>query len=122
MLRTAKLLRGATAADRAAFAAKSKSISPYDLIDAIRGKKVKLEDLKFADLPDKMRNLRSLLERQKFLQKVAAKREDLEKQALDLEKKRAAYLAKGKADSKDDFDTQVLQMLRKQAKKFDIEY
>jgi len=40
---------------------------------------------------------------------------------LELEKKRAAHLDKVKS-GKDGFDGEVLKLLRKQAKKFDIVY
>jgi hypothetical protein len=123
MLNLAKELRGAAAADRAAFAAKSKNISPYDLLDAIRMKRVKLEAVKFDELPASLQKLRALAERQAELARVAARREKLQAEALDLERKRAEHIRKALKDGgKDSFDSQVLGILRKQAKKFDIEY
>jgi Mg-chelatase subunit ChlD len=123
MINLAKGLRGPAAADRAAFAAKSKAISPNDLLDAIRAKRVKLENVRFVELPAALQKLRTLDERREHLEKVAKRRAELQTEALDLERKRAEHIttAMGKG-GKDGFDSQVLTILRKQAKKFDIEY
>ncbi len=123
MLLLAKNLRGPMAADRAAFAAKSKTINPYDLLDAIRMKRVKLEDVRFNDLPAALQKLRTLDERRAHLARVAARRQELQSEALELERKRAEHIRTGlKGAGKDSFDGQVLGVLRKQARKFDIEY
>ena len=121
-LMLAKMLRGATAADRAAFAAKSKRIGPHDLLDAIRTKRVKLEDVKIDELPAALQKL-DLPERRAYVEKVAERRASLQREALELERKRSEHIrtALGK-DGKDSFDSQVLAILRKQARKFDIEY
>ena len=54
------------------------------------------------------------------------KRAELNKEAIELDKKRADFiqkkLAEDKTDTKDGFDTQVLEVLRKQAMKHKIEY
>jgi hypothetical protein len=82
---------------------------------------VKLEDIRDDDLPVNMKRLRTLADRRKFLDRVAAHRAKLYKEALALEKKRADALAARKVD-KESFDLKVLEVLRKQAKKFAIEY
>jgi hypothetical protein len=124
MLRVARMLRGPAAADRAAFAAKSKRINPCDLLDDIQARAVKLENVKPDHLPDSLRKLRTLAERRAELEKVAAKRAELYKQALELERKRAGHIKNVLAGDKDaaGFDAGVLAILRKQAKKFDIAY
>ena len=84
---------GASAADRAAFCAKNKEIGPYDLLDAVTAKRVKLEDVGADDLPASMKRLRTLAERRSFLDRVAAHRAKLYKEAMALEKKRTDALA-----------------------------
>jgi hypothetical protein len=118
-------LRGPVAADRAAFAAKSKRISAYDLLDDLEARYVKLESIEEDHLPKALRALKTIQERKRFLDKVARKREELQKEVLDLERKRVkereAELARRGGD-KDSFDRKVLEVLRSQSKKYDIEY
>jgi hypothetical protein len=121
MLSAARTLKGPTAADRAAFCAKNKEIGPYDLLDAITAKRVKLADVKDDELPESMRRQRTLADRQSYLDRVAVHRAELYKKAVALEKKRAAALGAHKG-GRESFDLKVLEVLRKQAKKFDIEY
>jgi hypothetical protein len=121
MLSAARALKGPAAADRAAFCAKSKEIGPYDLLDAIKAKRTKLEDVKDEELPDSMKRFRMLKERQDYLDRLAKHRADLYEKAVAVEKKRAAELAAKKGDA-EGFDRKVLGVLREQAKKFDIEY
>jgi Mg-chelatase subunit ChlD len=116
----------AAAADRAGFLAKSKGegrVAAYDLIDNIRDGKVKLEQLKKEQLPKELQDL-SPEKRKEYLDNLAKKRTELNKQIIDLDKKRNEFikekLAKDKKTS--GFDNQVLEILRKQAKKYDIEY
>ncbi len=121
MLAAARALKGPAAADRAAFCAKSKEIGPYDLIDAIKATRVKLEDVKDDELPESMKRLRTLKARRSYLDRVAGRRAELYKKAVALEMKRAAVLAARKGD-RESFDLKVLEVLRKQARKFDIDY
>jgi hypothetical protein len=113
------------AADRAGKIAKDGKVATYDLIDAIKEKKVKLEDLKDEDLPDDLRKMKPE-ERKAHLDKVQKKRDELTKKAADLDKKRSEFLDKklkeDKKSGKDGFDNQVVEMLRKQAKKYNIDY
>jgi Mg-chelatase subunit ChlD len=122
-LALAKTLRGPAAADRAAFAAKSKRIGPNDLLDAITMKRIKLEDVRFDDLPPVLQKLKTPAARRAHLEEVARQRAKLQAEALELESKRAEHIRKAMGGGgKDGFDSQVLALLRKQAKKFDIEY
>jgi Mg-chelatase subunit ChlD len=114
------------AADRAGFLAKSKGegrVAAYDLIDNIRDGKVKLEEIKKEQLPKEMQEL-SPEKRKEYLDNLTKKRTELNKQIIELDKKRNEFikekLAKDKKTS--GFDSQVLEILRKQAKKHDIEY
>ena len=137
----AKKLDPAAAADRAGFAGKTgggsaapKAAAPGgpasarggDLVDAVREKKVDLAKVKEEDLPDEVRKLKTTKERKEYLEKVETNRVKLQKEALDLDKKRGTHIAdemkKKKGKGKDSFDNSVLEMLRKQAKKYDIGY
>jgi hypothetical protein len=122
MVQSAKRLRGPVAADRVAFAAKTKRLGPNDLLDDVTSRTVKLENVKADALPAQMKKLATLAERQAFLDKVREKRAELFKQVLELETKRSEHLKKAPAGSKDGFDEKVLTLLRKQAKKFDVAY
>jgi len=118
-------LPAAPAADRAATAAKGGKAAAYDLLDAIKAKQVKLEELKDDQLPEELKKLKRE-ERKAYLNKLEKERADLNKEALDLDKKRADFIAKEQAKSKDKgknaFDSEVLEILRKQAKKQKIGY
>jgi Mg-chelatase subunit ChlD len=124
-LEEAKSLPAGAAADRAGFAGKSGKSASYDLIDAIKEKKVDLKKIKDDELPDELKKLKTVKEREEYLKKLEAKRTVLNKEAIDLDKKRSAFIAeemKKKGKGKDSFDSSVLEMLRKQAKKFEITY
>jgi hypothetical protein len=113
------------AADRAGFAGKSGRVASYDLIDAMKDRKVKLEDLKESELPRELARLKTVKERREYLDKVEKERKELNKKVLDLDKKREEYIKKElakKGKGKDSFDSSVLDMLRKQASKHDIKY
>ena len=135
----AKRLDPAAAADRAGFAGKTGggSAAPKaapagpgaarggDLVEAVREKKVDLAKLKDDELPDEIRKLKTTKEREEYIKKVETNRVKLQKEALDLDKKRGTHIAdemKKKGKGKDSFDNNVLEMLRKQAKKYDIGY
>jgi Mg-chelatase subunit ChlD len=120
----AKTLPAGAAADRAGFIAKDGKAATYDLIDGIKANKVKLEDLKDDELPAELKKI-DPKDRKAYLEKVEKKREELRKEALELDKKRSDFIQKKLAENKkgkDGFDEQVLETLRKQAKKFDIVY
>jgi Mg-chelatase subunit ChlD len=119
-------LPGPAAADRAAFSGKGGVAASYDLLDNIKAKKVKLEDLKDEQLPPELRKL-TLKERQEYLDKLDKRRGELNKQAVELDKKRTDFITKKLAEDKkgkalDSFDQQVLQILRQQAVRSDIQY
>src|SRR5262249_45285961 len=102
----------AEAAARGAFQANNAQAATYDLIDGIKNKTVKLEELKPEELPEQLRG-KTLEEQKKVLAGVEKKREDLRKEAVELDKKRSDFIAteqakladKGKAG----FDGQVLE-------------
>jgi Mg-chelatase subunit ChlD len=128
-LAAAGALPAAAAADRAAFAGKSGKAAAYDLLDAVKSGKVDLEKIKKDELPEAMRKM-DLKQQKEYLDKLGKRRAELNKKAVELDKKRGAYIKEELAkkakkedkDAKDSFDNQVLESLRKQAKKYDIDY
>ena len=68
----------------------------------------------------------SLKERKECLDNLDKKRQELTKKAVELDKQRSDYIAKKEAEDaktgKNSFDAQVLEVLRKQAKKNKIDY
>jgi hypothetical protein len=112
-------------AERAAFNAKNSQAAAYDLLDSIKQKKVKLEELKKDQLPEQLKN-KSLEEQKKYLAELDKKRAALNKEVLELDKKRSDYIAQKQAEQsakgKAGFDGQVLDILRSQAKRSNIEY
>jgi Mg-chelatase subunit ChlD len=114
----------AAAADRAAFAGKGGgSGAAFDLLDAIKGGSVKLDDLKDDELPEQLRKL-SKDERVKFLKDLEEQRDKLRKRILELDKQRSAFIQSKLAETrgKDGFDAQVLKILQKQAKDGGVQY
>jgi hypothetical protein len=121
----AELPAGAGGADRAGVAAKLGRLATYDLVDAVKEGRVKLDELKDDQLPDDMKKM-SPKERKAHLEKVEKERAEINKKVIDLDKKRNEYIQaelkkKGKS-AKDSFDEQVLETLRKQAKKIELDY
>jgi Mg-chelatase subunit ChlD len=120
-------LPDAEAADRAGWAAKSGKAAAYDLLDSIKAGKVKLEGLKKEELPTPLQNL-TLPMQKKLLQKIEVERESLQKQAVELDKKRQAYINKELNEKakgfgyNNYFDQQVFQILQDQARRVDIQY
>ncbi|MFQ3593234.1 MAG: vWA domain-containing protein [Gemmataceae bacterium] len=121
----------AAAADRAGYAAKSGKAfgGGLDLVEeAMRNGTIDekvLNSIKEEELSDELKKLKTNKERVEYLQKKADERAKLTKEALELDKKRAAYIAeelKKKGKEKDSFDSRVLEMLKKQAKNYDIDF
>jgi Mg-chelatase subunit ChlD len=116
------------AAARAGYLAKSGTAAAYDLLDSIKSGKVKLEKLKKEELPKELRD-KTLAQQKEFLDKLDKRRTKLNKEVLELDKKRSdfiakkrAEMAKGKKGEKPTFEKEVLDLLRKQAKKYEIAY
>jgi Mg-chelatase subunit ChlD len=114
------------AAERAGFAGKGGKAAAYDLLDAVKSGQVQLESLKPEELPDELKNL-TLAQRRQYLTDLDKKREELRQRALELDKKRLAYIAQKQAEQraqgqKDGLDEKVLEILRQQAAKYKIAY
>lgn len=131
-LEAARSLAAPAAADRAGFGGKSGKASTGgdDLVEKVVAKDGKvdrdaLKRVKEAELPKELRDLKTEAEREKYLKTKAEERAKLNKEAVELDRKRTAYIEaelKKKGTGKDSFDSNVLEMLRKQAKKFDVKY
>ena len=96
------------------------------ILECVKNKTVKLEDLKKAQLPPEMQKM-TLVEQKAHLEKIDKDRTALNEKARDLDKKRAAFIAQKQADDSrtkgpDTFDGQVLQILQRQATRVNIQY
>ncbi len=119
-------LPASAAADRAAFSGKSKIAASYDLLDGIKRGTVKLKDLKKDELPVVMQKM-TVKEQEAYLAKIEKERQELNTRAVELDKKRSAYIAQklreqGKNQARDSFDGQVLRILQRQAVRANIHY
>jgi Mg-chelatase subunit ChlD len=123
---TALELKGEVAAARIAYQAKNAQCAAFDLLDCIKQGKVKLEDLKKEELPPELQKLKTTKERKEYLDDLEKKRAEINKEVLELDKKRSDFIAKKQAEDakkgKNAFDAQVLDILRNQAKKVEIDY
>src|SRR5262249_48288623 len=77
MVQAARRLHGPAAADRAAFAAKTKRLGPNDLLDDVRARRVKLSEVATDRLPNELKKLGSLADREARVTEVASKRAGL---------------------------------------------
>lgn len=95
----------------------------WDLVDARRQKDFDIAKVKEADLPEEMKKM-TVEEREAYLAKKTAEREEIQKKVLALNKEREAYVAtKHKESSKTDtLDTAMSKALRAQAEKKGIEW
>ena len=100
-------------------------MASYDLIDGIRKGTVKLEELKKDQLPPELRDL-TPAEQKAYLDKVEKKRDELRKECLELDRKRSDSIAQQQKEQavkgQGGFDGQVLDILRRQAKKAGVDY
>ncbi len=105
-------------ADRAVAKAAATRHSEDDLIDALREKRVKLEEIREEQLPEELKKL-SPEERKARLEQKAREREELRAKIVELSKKRDEYLAAElkKRGVRDSFDSSVLEALSEQAAK-----
>jgi len=113
--RKSEAMAPAVQAERAKFSAGSHYVAKKDLVDALKNKEVKLEELDGAELPEPLQKL-DRAKREEYLKQQAAKRDELKKKIADVSKKREAYINEKQGEKKDSFDTQVLSFIRDQAK------
>ena len=112
-------LSAANAAERAVTKASSAyRNADWDLVDAIKEKKVKIEELKDEDLTGELKG-KSKKEIEEYVKKKEAEREKIQKEIGELSKKRSEYIAdKQKERAKtDDLGNAVVLSLKEQAKR-----
>lgn len=123
--RAATALPTEAKADRGAFLGKDGKAAAYDLLDAVKRKEVNLEKLKKEELPPALQKM-DVKEQKAYLKKLDEKRAGLAREARELDQKRSDFIKKKLAETKKGgktaFDTQVLEMLRKQARRANIDY
>ena len=100
-----------------------------DLVDALRNKEAKLEDIETEKLPENMQKMKPA-EQKAYLAKQQAKRDGITKQIKDISAKRAQFLKDKMAEMAkaapgkpvDSFDGKVVETLHRQAAKKGITY
>jgi Mg-chelatase subunit ChlD len=115
-LQMAGALPAEIAADRVCYLAKEGMAAHYDLLDAGRAGKVKWESLRAEELPSVLEKM-TPRERREHVSKLAEQRAKLLLEARDLDRKRHVQITRTLTENKDSFDSQVFQILRKQAKR-----
>lgn len=97
----------------------------WDLVDAIKTGRCKLEDVKDEELPEELRKL-SKAERKTRVDAQTTQRETIQKRILVLNKEREAFLAaerKKQAESgKETLDSVILKAVREQANRANIRF
>jgi hypothetical protein len=90
--------------------------SGWDMVDAVKGGRVKIEELEEGELPTEMKNM-SPKERTAYVEEMKKKREAIQKKINKLNKERAEYVAtqRKKTASGQTLDAAVVQTVRKQA-------
>jgi Mg-chelatase subunit ChlD len=112
-------LAGDAKADRACAKAYAGRYSSDDLVDALKDGRADLAKIANDELPDEMQKM-SAEERKAFVEKKAKEREELRAKAIELARKRDAFLAeaaKKRGDEKEGFDKVAVEALAEQAKK-----
>ena len=92
--------------------------SRWDMVDALKEKSVKLEEMKDEDLPEEMRKM-TLEERKAYVAKKAAEREKIQKEIQVLNVDRKKFVAEKRrelsGDSKNTLDAAMVGAVREQA-------
>ena len=118
----AKKAAPASAAGRASFKGKAAyNASAWDLIDAIKNKKIKLADVKPEHLPKAMQKM-TLAQKRDYLKKKAAERDKIRKEIKKLSDQRTKYIAEqrkknAEKSTGDAFGDALLKSIRGQASK-----
>lgn len=94
------------------------SNTTWDVVDAVKEGKVKVEDMKEEDLPEELRKM-DKRERVEYVKKLKNKREEIQKKIKKLNREREAYVAqKRKEVSKGlTLDEALIKAIREQASK-----
>lgn len=91
--------------------------STWDLVDAKKEGKVKIEDLKENELPKEMQKM-SVEERKAYVEKISKEREALQNKINKLNDERSKYVAQKMLENKNDntLDAVMIKTIREQAK------
>lgn len=91
--------------------------SGWDLVDAKREGKVKIEELKDEELPEEMKKM-TVQERKAYLDKMEKEREVIQNKINKLNDERSKFIAKKMLDNKNDntLDAVMIKTIREQAK------
>jgi cell division protein FtsB len=97
--------------------------SSWDLVDAKKEGKVKVEELKDEDLPDVMKNM-SVKERKDYIEKMAKERDKIQNKINQLNDERSKYIAQKMLEDKKDntLDAVMIKAIREQAKQKDYSF
>lgn len=109
----------ASLSSRVAFKAQAQyRNSAWDIVDACREGKIKLEDLKESELPEELKKLKPA-ERKAYVEKVAANRLKIQEQIKQLSVEREKFVAEARKEQADEagntLDEAVITAARKQA-------
>lgn len=91
--------------------------SSWDLVDAKKEGKLKVEELKDEELPDEMRKM-TVQERKTYLDKMEKEREQIQNKINKLNDERSKYVAQKMLENKNDntLDAVMIKTIREQAK------
>lgn len=99
--------------------------SSWDLVDAMKRKDFRLEDVSEAELPEEMRSM-TPGEREAHLEKMAERRQEIQKRIAELSTRRQAHvkeeMKKRSLSEEDSFDAAVRSAVREQAKRRGFEF
>jgi hypothetical protein len=116
---------GSAAASRALTKAGCVYVARNDLVDAVKSGKVKLEEVKKEELPEKMKEM-TLAQKQKVLDEAGSKRAEIAKKIQALAPKRDEFVAgelqRQHKDDKQSFERAVRDAVRKQAEAKGFEF
>lgn len=115
----------AAAADRASFAAVGGRAGSQDLLSALEDGTVGLDKLSADELPPEMREM-TPEQRQRYVAEQQARRTEINARIQELSQQRAEHIRRqletSGAEGRDAFDARVVESLRRQAARHDIEY
>ncbi|MEZ4385320.1 MAG: VWA domain-containing protein [Nannocystaceae bacterium] len=118
-VRARSSLSGEAAADAASYSAKTARLNDEDLLSALDEGRVELERVANEALPENMQRM-STSEQQAYVADLRRQREALNKQILEVAKKRDAWVEDN--SGADGFDNSVVDMLRSQAADIGVAY
>jgi hypothetical protein len=104
-------------------ASKQYNNAGWDLVDAEKEGKVKVEEMKEAELPEEMKKM-SKEERKKYIEKKRKERADIQKKISKLRKERDNYVAekRKKMAADNTLDAAIINAVREQAGKKDYKF